>query len=175
MNINGYDATWCPNHARTIGNSGCVYDHILAAEQMLGRSLTSEEVVHHIDENKSNNSFTNLIVFKTRADHSRFHKTGIKIKENDYYISPSNKCCDCGKEIYPESVRCEICSKVQLRKVERPTRAELKKLIRTKPFTQIGKQFQVSDNAIRKWCILENLPSKKKEIDSYSDEEWSII
>ena len=54
-------------------------------------------------------------------------------------------------------------------------RETLKKLIRTKPFTKIGEQYQVSDNAIRKWCIKFNLPSKKKDINSYSDEEWENI
>ena len=55
------------------------------------------------------------------------------------------------------------------------SREELKKLIRTTSFTQIGKQFNVSDNAIRKWCIKYNLPKTVKEIKSYSDEEWELI
>jgi uncharacterized protein YjcR len=45
--------------------------------------------------------------------------------------------------------------------VERPNRDELKQLIRTLPFTKIGKMFGVSDNAIRKWCNAYNLPRKK--------------
>ena len=45
-------------------------------------------------------------------------------------------------------------------------------MIRTIPFTVIGKNFGVTDNAIRKWCIDYNLPSKKKDILSFSDEEW---
>lgn len=48
------------------------------------------------------------------------------------------------------------------RTVDRPSRDELKQLIRTKPFLQIGKMYGVSDNAIRKWCDFENLPRKKK-------------
>lgn len=39
----------------------------------------------------------------------------------------------------------------------------------------IGKKFGVSDNAIRKWCKAVNLPTRKKEIDNYSDEEWNNI
>jgi hypothetical protein len=35
--------------------------------------------------------------------------------------------------------------------------------------------FGVSDNAIRKWCVSNNLPSKKLEINSYSDEDWAMI
>lgn len=42
-------------------------------------------------------------------------------------------------------------------------------------FTAIGKMFNVSDNAIRKWCDAEHLPRTKKEINSYSDEEWDLI
>jgi transposase len=55
------------------------------------------------------------------------------------------------------------------------TREELKQLIRTTPFTQIGKQFGVSDNTIRKWCDKYNLPRKVSEIKKYSDEDWSKI
>lgn len=63
----------------------------------------------------------------------------------------------------------------QQRTVERPSREELKQLIRTKPFTQIGKMYGVSDNAIRKWCDFEKLPRKKNEINKYTDEEWELI
>ena len=35
--------------------------------------------------------------------------------------------------------------------------------------------FGVSDNAIRKWCKVENLPSKKSDILVYSDEQWTKI
>lgn len=55
------------------------------------------------------------------------------------------------------------------------SREELKKLIRTTPFTTIGKQYGVTDNAVRKWCDKYNLPRKVKEIKSYSDEEWELI
>ena len=33
----------------------------------------------------------------------------------------------------------------------------------------------MTDNAIRKWCIKFNLPKTKKEIKSYSNEEWELI
>ena len=59
--------------------------------------------------------------------------------------------------------------------MDRPTREELKNLIRNESFLSIGKKYGVSDNAIRKWCIAENLPSKKTEIKMYTDEEWSKI
>lgn len=48
-------------------------------------------------------------------------------------------------------------------------------MIRTDSFVSIGKKYCVSDNAIRKWCKTYNLPSKKSEINNYSDEEWEKI
>lgn len=70
---------------------------------------------------------------------------------------------------------CRKCSSIQQRTVTRPSREELKQLIRTTSFVQIGKQFGVSDKAIVKWCIAENLPSKKSEIKKYSNEQWNEI
>lgn len=61
------------------------------------------------------------------------------------------------------------------RTIERPSRTELKDLIRTKSFLQIGRDYNVTDNTIRKWCKFENLPYKKSEIKKYSDEEWDKI
>ena len=43
------------------------------------------------------------------------------------------------------------------------------------PFTQIAKLFEVTDNAIRKWCKDENLPYRAKDIKNISDEEWIKI
>ena len=42
-------------------------------------------------------------------------------------------------------------------------------------FTAIGKKYNVSDNAVRKWCDKYNLPRKASEIKKYSDEEWELI
>ena len=84
-------------------------------------------------------------------------------------------CKFCGVEVYQGNDCCKKCSDLQRRMVERPSRKELKNLIRTTPFTQIGAKYGVSDNAIRKWCISENLPSKSTEIKKISDEEWEKI
>lgn len=87
-------------------------------------------------------------------------------------------CIDCGKEISAKSIRCQACyAKSVVIPLEdmAVSREELKQLIRTMPFTQIGNKFGVSDNAIRKWCDKFNLPRKASEIKNYSDEEWSKI
>ena len=57
----------------------------------------------------------------------------------------------------------------------RPSKDILKQLIRTTPFLQIGKNFGVTDNTIRKWCKSYQLPYSSKEIKKYSNEEWNKI
>lgn len=47
--------------------------HRLVAERIIGRSLSSDEVVHHIDENTKNNDPANLVIGITRAQHQNIH------------------------------------------------------------------------------------------------------
>ena len=84
-------------------------------------------------------------------------------------------CPICGAKITREAKLCKICANKKQQVVERPTREELKSLIRTTPFTTIGKQYGVSDNAIRKWCKAYNLPSKSSEIKKMNDTQWALV
>lgn len=70
-NHHGYVVVRMPNHPRAI--NGYIFEHILIMETILGRYLTEEEVVHHIDENKKNNSPENLMFFKNEKDHRKYH------------------------------------------------------------------------------------------------------
>lgn len=98
------------------------------------------------------------------------------IKENqEIRFGKRVKCQRCGKEIKPPANYCKSCYELISRKTDRPTRDELKLMIRTMPFTHIAQQYLVTDNAVRRWCNSYNLPSKKKDIKSYSDEEWTKI
>ena len=49
------------------------------------------------------------------------------------------------------------------------------KLFRNDSFLSIGKQYGVTDNAIRKWCKVYGLPYKVSKIKKISDEEWENI
>jgi len=89
--------------------------------------------------------------------------------------SSDNKCQNCGKNISKNAKLCEDCSHLQRRIVERPSREELKQMIREKCFTDIGRKYNVSDNAVRKWCKSYNLPFRKQDINQYSDKEWQLI
>ena len=84
-------------------------------------------------------------------------------------------CQDCGKEISRGAIRCQDRQSKINQKTKRPTRIHLKRMIRELSFLEIARKYSVSDNTIRKWCIAENLPSKKSEIKKISDKEWAKI
>lgn len=95
---------------------------------------------------------------------------------NTNIVNTRNKnCIDCGKDITPGATRCIDCANKAQRSIERPSRETLKQLVRTKSFVEIGKMYGVTDNSIKKWCIVEGIPSRKKDIKNYSDEEWTLI
>lgn len=84
-------------------------------------------------------------------------------------------CRNCGKEISYQRTYCVECAGLQHRKAIRPEREDFKQMIRTMPFTMIAKEYNVSDNAIRKWCDSYNLPRRKADINNFTDEEWENI
>lgn len=106
-----------------------------------------------------------------RQEKQKFDESHINAKpiKQIYY------CKKCGRPLSTKADYCQICIHEFQRKCEWPTREELKNMIRTTPFLQIGKKYNVSDNAVRKWCINYGLPSKKKNIKEISDEDWIDI
>lgn len=68
----GYKQIYKPNSPDAREN-GYAPEHRIKASKKLGRPLTSNEVVHHIDGNKQNNKAKNLKVM-TRAEHYELHK-----------------------------------------------------------------------------------------------------
>lgn len=140
--------------------------------------------VHHIDGNYLNNKEENLKVLCPNC-HSLTdtYKSMNKdsVRDRSSYTGRKkiiNYCIDCGAEISATATRCRKCqAKRKIHPIqEMPvTREELKELIRTLPFTKIAEKYNVSDNAIRKWCDKFNLPRKATVIKQYSDEEWQSI
>lgn len=95
----------------------------------------------------------------------------------DYPLRKAKKyfCENCGKEISKGARYCVDCRHLLDRICDRPSREELKDLIRNQPFTAIAAKYGVSDKAIVKWCVAMNLPSRKKDIKQYSEEQWLLI
>lgn len=54
-------------------SAGNVLMHRFVMAEAIGRALSGEEVVHHIDEDRSNYSLDNLMLFASNADHHKHH------------------------------------------------------------------------------------------------------
>jgi len=73
---NGYVFIYKPKHPRAVHNY--VRRSHLVVEKFIGRYLELNNVIHHIDFNKSNDDINNLMIFKSQREHSLFHA---KIKQ----------------------------------------------------------------------------------------------
>jgi len=165
--INGYRELYRPEHHRA-AKHGMVYEHIIRAEEMLGRKLGSSEIVHHKDKNRSNNSYDNLMVFKTISDHTAFHNGLDAIQsENGSWYCPDIKsyliCPICGKSKSANAKICLECYSVDHAK-NIPEKEVLNTLIYKYSFERIGKMYGVSGKAVSKWCKKYRLPYKKKNM-----------
>lgn len=80
-----------------------------------------------------------------------------------FELQPTGKCPGCGEDVYATTYCSRECAAIGQRKVEdRPNKQELEELIATKSLCAIGRQFGVSDNAIRKWAKRYGIPYKKR-------------
>lgn len=183
--LNGYIAIYMPEHKKSFSN-GCVYEHVIVAEKILGRELTEEECVHHKDHNRQNNEEDNLMVFATSSDHAFYHGGAniikredgayIAIKDDSIFVKSfknKNKTTQCKYNLCPicnenykyiHSSMCKECRNKENSK-NIPPKEEIEALIYSTPFTIIGKMYGVSDNAVRRWCRKYNLPSRKKDMN----------
>ena len=95
-------------------------------------------------------------------------------------------CARCGVEITRAATHCEACSRLLSRKADRPSSDELVKLLRDNNgnFSKVGRMFDVTSNAVVKWCKSYGLPwhsgdykiikPKGQQMIAIPIEQWSL-
>jgi hypothetical protein len=153
-------------------NGGRHYEHRDVASKILGRPLTEQETVHHINGNGFDNRTENIWIFKTVSDHTKFHRNGIALLQEDgTYITitrikkPENICPICGNLCFRKFCSLQ-CANLDQRKVKRPSVETILKMLETMSYCAIARQFGVTDNAIRKWIKVEKLevPRRRRKV-----------
>ena len=80
-----------------------------------------------------------------------------------------NHCiiCGCGICSRSKSMKCTTCIRLETRKCTRPSKLELiNNLKQSNPYT-LAKEYKVSDNSVRKWMRLYDIPTKTNEWKQY--------
>lgn len=83
-----YRARLSPDHPYA-DSKGYIMEHRLVMEAELGRFLTRDEVVHHINEIPTDNRPENLEVM-TKAEHDRLHSANRKGKPHTHAAAPKS-------------------------------------------------------------------------------------
>lgn len=135
------------DHPLATGNSGRVYYHRHIMSLILNRWLTSDEHVHHKDENKLNNNTNNLQVTSNK-EHRKLHSSSTE------FVNLTCPVCSNNFEVYKSQEFCRVtcsrtCQALNSCKVI-ISKEDLEPLIWSMSFTKLGKLLGLSDNGVRK-------------------------
>lgn len=75
LDRDGYILVLCPDHPRS--RRGYVLEHRLVMERHIGRHLLPGEVVHHRNDNRTDNRIENLELFGSNGEHLAATRGGI--------------------------------------------------------------------------------------------------
>lgn len=129
-----------------------------------GKPLTL--TLDHIDGDNKNDVLENLRWVCPNCDRQLDTFCSKNISGERVNARQNFYCKVCGKEISHGSTYCPDCYAISIRKVEqRPSANELIKILKENKgnFTRVAQIFNVSDNAIRKWCRGYNIPDHSKD------------
>jgi hypothetical protein len=99
-----------PEHPRADTNHGYVYEHILVAEQALGKPLPPGAEVHHVDVDCGNNEGTNLVICQDDAYHKLLHQRMRALRACGH--ADWLKCKFCKQYDAPENLYVSPCGSV---------------------------------------------------------------
>lgn len=157
------------------GKSVSKYVHVMVAEAFLEKPFSNEKLeVNHKDLDKSNNCLNNL-EWVTKSENLR-HYTSSDIFKSKKTIHSVN--CSFCKNVF-ETTRIDIkfcsdsCQKDYFENRKNGisnipiSKNDLYNLLKYNSFLTVGNSFNVSDNAIRKWCKRLDIPHKASYYKKY--------
>ena len=139
--------------------------HRLVAETFIPKHYSEEKLeVNHIDHDKYNNQVENL-EWVTRKENM--------VKMGEFYNRNKEKYITCPlcnkKKMYnrKNTLKCRECYNKEKREnlldklnQKGVNKDSLYKLLLNNSFLEVGRMFNVSDNAVRKWCDMFDIPRK---------------
>lgn len=174
--------------------SRCGYDKCIKALEFhhidkKTKSFTIATSIHSLDEDIAEIKKCSLLcanchrevedsgelTFNT-FDETRYEEYLAEKQKEQEKLDAQKVCPICGKPKTPKAYSCQECaSKHRYGIEEKPSREELKQMIRTMTFTDIGRKYGINDNSVRRWCDKYNLPRRRKDIEAISDSDWESI
>jgi hypothetical protein len=164
---------------------GYAYEHRVVMEIKLGRYLSKDEHVHHINHCRWDNRPENLMVVSNK-DHGKITQSEIAVG----YEMSTVENTDFSEEImeylnthgvlrykrtkkpqkpkqlieYIEHVdgKPKRLSAFQKYKSNKPSKEILEELVAQYPVAHISKLFNVTDNSVKKWCKSYNIPNRPR-------------
>ena len=154
-----------------------------------GNKLTESlvlEIIHRLKTSMDNSEIigaefkvsSHLIRGINRGDYFHMGSESYPIRQHLGTVKHKemiNHCERCGREIHRSARLCVECSGLAQRKSERPEPLELARMIKEVGFRNVGKQFGVSDNAVKNWCDAYGIPRKRKDLISWYNQQLGII
>ncbi len=157
---NGYVQVISDDKQKNFDITDYEYEHkIVAEEKVIKRKLRDEEVVHHLDGNRSNNSPDNLLVIE-ESQHLKLHSwmnKNVIIPKPEYKERMDLGCIRCLNCEFPISNGFSYCSskcykEFSNKKSKIPSKKYLIELLEENSKLKIGEMFGVSNVTIKKWC-----------------------
>jgi group I intron endonuclease len=146
--LNGYN--------QTLGGNQCSHNIKISDEDLLiifellqNSELTQREIAKQFDVGED--TISEINTGKTRLCDNIIYPIRVFKKQRF--------CSQCLKSIKFGEI-CQECHHLNQRKAERPSKEVLSILLKQNSFCAVGRMFNVSDNAIRKWCKSYGLSSK---------------
>lgn len=172
----GYKYIYDPKH-KLANKSGKVYEHIYVMVQHLGRNLTENECIHHINRDRSDNRIENLLLL-SNEEHGLLHwlekeyipvgsiKTLQDLYVNQHFLYEDRVCTSCNTvfntlKISDQQFCSKICGAFARRKIAINPEIDkdyLNQLVWEMPTIQVAKLLNVSDVAVGKWCKKLGIP-----------------